>query len=83
MINKDIVKSIFNNYSIDKVIFIEEKTFECFVICSMKENISYDRWCNLENVLKEYRNKDISLLPLEQAINSLGKDYLSKGVVIQ
>ena len=83
MINKDIIKSIFSNYSIDKIIFINEEEFCSFIICSMNDNLSLERWENLENILKDYVNKEVSLLPLVQACNQLGKDYLKKGVIIQ
>jgi len=80
--NKNILKSIFNTYSIDKVILVEENDFLSFILCSMQECLSYERWCCLENNLKELLNKEVSLLPLSQAIKYLGKDYLSKGVRI-
>lgn len=83
MIDKKVIKSIFSNYSISEVIFIKENSFCSFIICSMKESISLDRWDNLENILKEYTSMDISLTPLEQALKYLSKEYLSKGVIIK
>ena len=83
MINKDIIKSIFINYHISKIIImIEENDFYAFVIGKMNESISLDRWEQLENVLKDYTNKEISLIPYNQAYNQLGKKYLDKGVII-
>ena len=82
MINKSIIKSIFSNYHISKIIMIEEKNFYAFVIGKMNESISLDRWEQLENVLKDYTNKEISLIPYNQAYNQLGKKYLDKGVII-
>ena len=83
MINKKIIKEIFSNYSINKVIFIEEKSFNSFIIVSMNESISLTRWENLENILKEYLNKDVTLLPLSQALKALGENHLRKGEIIQ
>ena len=82
MINKDIIKSIFVNYHISKIIMIEEKDFYAFVIEKMSESIALDRWEQLENVLKDYTKKEISLIPYKQAYNQLGKKYLDKGVII-
>lgn len=83
MINKNIIKSIFENHSIYKVIFIEEKEFISFIICNMNESIELNKWNNLENILTEYLKKDVCLLPLSQALEYLGKDYIDKGEVIQ
>ena len=83
MINKSILKSIFSNYFIKKFIVIEENDFNAFIIMSMKECISLERWNNLEKILKEYTKKDVSLLPFSQAYRYLGKSYISKGVVIE
>ncbi len=83
MIDEKIIKAIFSNYSIDEVIFIKESSFCSFIICSMNENISLDRWNNLENILKEYTSNEVSLLSLEQALKYLGNEYISKGVIIK
>ena len=83
MINMDIIKSILSSYSITESIFIEEKDFNSIVICSMKDSIPLSRWINLENVLKEYTQKNISILHLYQAKKHLGEKYLSKGVVVK
>ena len=82
MMNKSIMKSIFSNYHISKIIMIEEKNFYAFIIEKMNESISLDRWEQLENVLKDYTKKEISLIPYMQAYNQLGKKYLDKGVII-
>lgn len=83
MIDRKIIKSIFSNYSVNEIIFIEESTFYTFIMCSMSKNISLDRWDNLENILKEYTSKDVCLIPIEQAKKHLGKEYISKGVIIK
>ena len=83
MINKDIIKSIFSNYEIDKVILVEEKDFFSFFIYSMKKSIPLERWNNLENILKEILHKEITLLPYNQALKVLGNEYFNKGVVIE
>lgn len=49
----------------------------------MQENISIEKWNNLENVLKETFNSEISLLPLSQALKILTRTQLDKGVVIE
>lgn len=82
MINTNIIKSMFKNYHMNKVIMIEEKDFYAFIIGSMPESISIDRWEQLENILKDYTKKDVSLIPYKQACNQLGKKYLDKGVII-
>lgn len=83
MLDKGLIKSIFNCYSIKKVIYIKQKDFISFIICSMQENISIEKWNNLENVLKETFNSEISLLPLSQALKILTRTQLDKGVVIE
>lgn len=83
MIDTKILKSIFSNYSINKVVFIEEDNFNTFLICSMSENISLERWNNLESILKEYSKKEVSLLPFSQAYKYLKEEYISKGVIIE
>ena len=83
MIEKKILKSIFNNYFINKVIYIEEDNSILFLICSMNDSISLERWENLENVLHEYLNKKINLLPFVQASKFIQENYLKKGEIIQ
>ena len=80
--DNNILKSIFENHKIKKVIVVEEATFLNFIICSMAESISFDRWTNLENILKYHTNKEISLTSHHQALKYFGKNYLSKGVII-
>ena len=83
MINIGIIKSILSNYSISEFIFLEEKDFDSIIICSMKESIPLERWNNLENILKEYLQKEISILPLSQAKKTLSDNQLNKGVWIK
>lgn len=83
MINMEIIKSILSSYSIDEFIFIEEKDFDAIIISSMKYSLPLERWINLENVLKEYIEKNISILPLSQAKKYLGEKYLAKGVIVK
>ena len=82
MINTAIIKSMFKNYHINKIIMIEEKDFYAFIIGPMNKSISIERWEHLENILKDYTKKDVSLIPYKQAYNQLGKKYLEKGVSI-
>lgn len=83
MINKNVLKSIFSNYHIKKVIYLEEDAFSTFIIYPMSESISLERWTNLETVLKDYLNKEVNLLPLCQAIKFLGETKIKKGVIIE
>ena len=83
MINLEIIKSILTNHSINKAIFVEEKDFNCYIICEMKEYLPLDRWNHLEIILKDYTKKNVSLLPYNQALNNLGESYIKKGVTIQ
>jgi hypothetical protein len=83
MINTEVIRDIFHAYSIKKVIFIEEESFNTFIICSMQEILPIERWNNLENVLSEYTNKKINLFPLLQANKYLDEEYINKGVIIQ
>jgi len=80
--NLNIIKSIFNNHSINKAIFIEERTFITYIIYDMSESLPLERWEHLEAILKEYTKKEVALLPYNQAITNLGSDYINKGVTI-
>lgn len=82
MIDVKIIKSIFVSHNIHKIIFIEEKSSLTFVICSMENEISSEKWENLENILKYHTKKEITLLSYPQVLKYLGKDFLSKGVMI-
>ena len=82
MINLDIIKSIFDNHSIDKVTLIEESNFITYILYNMKENLSLERWNHLEIILKSYTKKDVVLLPYNQAITHLDAEFLDKGVTI-
>ena len=83
MIDQNIVKSIFKSHSINKVVYIDEGSFNSFIIYEMSNSISADKWNNLEHLLQDITKKEVALLPYAQAVKHLGKDYLSKGVVIQ
>ena len=73
MINNAIIKSIFSNYCIEKVIFLEEENSNTFIICSMNESISLDRWNNLENVLTEYTKKKNILIAICTSMQLFGQ----------
>ena len=83
MINKTILKTILNSHSIEKCIYIQEENFDSFIICSMKDNLSFSRWNHLEVILSDYTKKEVALLPLSQAEKLFKKDYFKKGVVIE
>ena len=82
MIDTNLLKSIFDNHSIDKVILVDNNECLNFIINSMEENLELSRWENLENILKHVTKKEILLLSYPQAKQYLGQEYLNKGVII-
>ena len=80
--NIEIIKDIFKSHKINKVIMIKEPQILNFVICSMSSSLDFNRWNNLENILKYHTKEEISLTSYHQAEKYLGKDYLNKGVII-
>lgn len=82
MIDLNIIKSIFTSHHINKIILIDETSSYTFVICSMHESISSNKWDNLENILKYHVKKDVTILSHPQALKYLGNDFLNKGVII-
>ena len=83
MSNKNILKSIFASYFIDKVLMIEETDTINFIIYSMNKSISLDRWENLENLLADFFKKNINLWTHPHATRYLDASYLNKGVTIE
>ena len=78
----NIIKDILRSHCINSAIVIDEGTSYNIVICSMTNDISFDRWTNLENLLKYCTKKDINLSSYPQVKKHLKDEYLSKGVII-
>lgn len=78
----NIIKDILKSHHINSAIVIDNGTSYNIVICSMTGDIPFERWSNLEYLLKYCTKKDIYLSSYPQVKKYLKEDYLSKGVVI-
>ena len=83
MINTNILSSIFDNYSINKVILLEDTDCYNFIISNMPSSINLDRWEYLENILKEILRKNINIIPHNQAIEIFDNNAINEGLVIK
>ena len=78
----NIIKDILKNHCINSAILVDEGTSCNIVICSMTSDISFDRWTNLENLLKYCTKKEIHLSSYPQVKKHLKDEYLEKGVIL-
>ena len=82
MENKNILISVFKTYGINKVYLNKKSNTYNFIISAMEKSISLDRWNYLETVLKDITNKNVTLLPYEQALQHFGDNYINESLVI-
>lgn len=82
MIKKDVLISIFNSFGIKKVWLKEENNFYNFIIGDMNVSFSLDRWCLLENYLKELLDKNINILSYPQVLANFSSSYIQESLVI-
>lgn len=80
--NTSIIKDILNSHYINSAILIENSDEYNIIICSMEKEIPFERWENLENLLKYCTKKDVILSSYHQTKKYLGEEYLKKGVII-
>ena len=78
----NIIKDILKSHYINSAILIDNNDEYNIVICSMKKEISFEKWDNLENLLKYCTKKDVCFSSYPQAKKYLGEEYLKKGVII-
>ena len=80
MINKTLLKQVFDKYEIGKVTLVESANHNIFLIDDMPSSIPLDRWEYLEHILEDIVQKQITILPLNYAKKQI---KISEGVVIK
>lgn len=78
----NIIKDILKAHHINSAILVEEEKICNIIICSMTSEMPFERWDNLESLLKYCTKKEIQLSSYPQAKKYLKEDYLNKGVII-
>ena len=73
MIDQNIVKSIFKSHSINKVVYIDEGSFNSFIIYEMSNSISVDKWNNLEHLLQDITKKKLLYYLMLKQLSTLEK----------
>ena len=80
MINKTLLKQVFDKYEIGKVTLVESANYNIFLIDDMPSSIPLDRWEYLEHILEDIVQKQITILPLNYAKKHI---KINEGVVIK
>ncbi len=75
--------AVFACYDIEKVFLLETKDTCDFIIGNMEEELSLERWNNLEDILKDLSGKKVNIITQVQAEKFFGKDCINKGVTIK
>ena len=82
MINKELFASVFKNYGIERVLLNKDESNYNFIISQMNNNISLERWEQLENILKDITKSNVNIFGLEQATKYLSNTYIEESMVI-
>ena len=80
MINKQVLKDVFDTYNIEKVTLVDSNNHYIFLIDGMSSGLSLERWDYLEHILQDITNKQITLLPFNYAKKHI---KLNEGIVIK